>query len=681
MTSTLSRALEPRRAWAVALLGLVLLGAVLGLGQAERDASPTDNLPAGYDSTRVVELQQRYAADEASVAMVLFTAGAADSDASIGPELGGLQQAYASAIGSQVPLQPSEDGTAALGVVPVDGQSATEVAEQVETLRADLRGAAPDGVRVQLTGPAAIQADLAAVFDGADFRLLAATAGIVALLLLVTYRSPILWILPLAVVGLGDQAAAAAATRVMRAVGTPWDESTIGILSVLVFGAGTNYALLLISRYRDELKQHEERAVAMRAAWRRTAEAVLASATTVVVGVLTLVLSVVPATRALGVASAVGIVVAVFAVLVVLPFVLVVPGRWVFWPLVPRVGQTTLVESRSIWSRIGGLVSARPVAVLVVAVLGLGVLAGGLTQVRTGLSESDQFLDTPEAIVAAGRLAASYPDVSSSPTTVLTRDAVAAQSSLAGSDAVRGVESVGPLGGGVEQLDVVLASPPGSQEAREDVRAVRDALADVSGTVVGGSEAEAVDAADAASRDRLLIVPLVLVLVAGALVLLLRSLVTPLLLVTAVVGTYLAALGGAWFVFTGVFGFERLDAGVPLLGFLFLVALGVDYSIFLVTRAAEETPAHGVRRGMIRALGATGGVITSAGILLAAVFAVLGVLPLVVLAQLGTVICLGVLLDALVVRTLVVPALAVALGEKFWWPRTFADIGDARPTA
>ena len=671
MTSWPSRALEPRRAWIVALLGLVLLGALLGLGQSERDPSPTDNLPAGYDSTRVVELQQQYASDEASVALVLFTAGRPDSGASIGGDLEAVQQAYASATGSQMPLQPSEDGTAALGIVPVSGQSATEVAEQVGDLRAELRSAVPDGVRVQLTGPAAIQADLAAVFEGADFRLLAATAGIVALLLLITYRSPILWILPLLVVGLGDQVAAVVATKVMRAVGTPWDESTIGILSVLVFGAGTNYALLLISRYRDELKLHEERAVAMRAAWTRTSEAVLASATTVVVGVLTLVLSVVPATRALGVASAVGIVVAVFAVLVVLPFVLVVPGRWVFWPLVPRLGQATLVESRSIWSRIGGLVSARPVAVLVVAVLALGALASGLTQVKTGLSESDQFLDTPEAIVAAERLSASYPQVSSSPTTVLTSDAAAARSALSGSEAVRAVQPVGALGGGVQQLDVVLASPAGSAAARDDVRAVRSALSSVPETFVGGSEAEAVDAADAASRDRLLIVPLVLALVAGALVLLLRSLVTPLLLVAAVVGTYLAALGGAWFIFTGVFGFERLDAGVPLLGFLFLVALGVDYSIFLVTRAAEETPAHGVRRGMIRALGATGGVITSAGILLAAVFAVLGVLPLVVLAQLGTVICLGVLLDTLVVRTLLVPALAVTLGDRFWWPRTF----------
>ena len=671
MNGRVTHLLAPRRAWIVAVLGLVLLGGLLGLGQAERDPSPTDNLPAGYDSTRVVELQQRYASDEASVALVLFTAGSAGSDAAIEGDLEDLQRTF-EATGSRAPLQPSEDGTAALGVVPVAGQSATAVAEEVEALRADLRAAVPDGVRVQLTGPAAIQADLAAVFDGADFRLLAATAGIVALLLLVTYRSPILWVLPLLVVGLGDQVAAVAATTVMRAVGTPWDESTIGILSVLVFGAGTNYALLLISRYRDELKQHEQRAEAMVAAWKRTSEAVLASATTVVVGVLTLVLSVVPATRALGVASAVGIVVAVFAVLVVLPFVLVVPGRWVFWPLVPRLGQKTLVESRSIWSRIGGLVSARPVAVLVVAVLALGVLASGLTQVRTGLSESDQFLDTPEAIVTAERLSESYPQVSSSPTTVLTRDASAARSALEGSDAVRAVQPVGARGGGVQQLDLVLASPAGSPDARDDVRAVRAALAEVPETFVGGSEAEAVDAADAASRDRLLIVPLVLALVAGALVLLLRSLVTPVLLVLAVVATYLAALGGAWFIFTGVFGFERLDAGVPLLGFLFLVALGVDYSIFLVTRAAEETPAHGVRRGMIRALGATGGVITSAGILLAAVFAVLGVLPLVVLAQLGTVICLGVLLDTLVVRTLLVPALAVTLGDRFWWPRRFA---------
>ena len=669
MTDRLTRLLAPRRAWIAALLGLLILGFAASLGDAERDPSITDNLPSGYGSTTAIELAEQLPSADASIALVLFTAGPADGGGTL--DVGPLQQAYADATGSPAPLRPSRDGTAALGVVPVQGDSATAIAERVGELRESLREAAPDGVRVQLTGPAAVQADLAAVFEGADLRLLAVTAAVVALLLLVTYRSPVLWILPLLVVGLADRAAAVAATRVMKAVGTPWDESTVGILSVLVFGAGTNYALLLISRYRDELKQHEARPVAMAAALRRTSEAVLASATTVVVGVLTLVLSVVPATRALGVASATGIVVAVAAVLLVLPAVLVLFGRWVFWPLVPRVGQTTLADTRTVWSRLGSLVSRRPAAVLAVVIVALGSLAVGLTQVRTGLSESDQFLDTPESIAAAERLAASFPDSSSDPTTVITRaDAGDVTDVLQSQPEVRGVQP-GPSAAGLSSLDVVLAAPSGSPEARESIVSIRAALEEFDETYVGGNEAQAVDASDAAGRDRSIIVPLILALVAGALVLLLRSLVTPVLLVLAVVATYLSALGGAWWIFTGVFGFERLDAGVPLLAFLFLVALGVDYSIFLVTRAAEEAPAHGVRGGMVRALGATGGVITSAGILLAAVFAVLGVLPLVVLAQLGTVICLGVLLDTLIVRTLLVPALAVTMGEKFWWPRAF----------
>jgi RND superfamily putative drug exporter len=463
------------------------------------------------------------------------------------------------------------------------------------------------------------------------------------------------------------------ATHGLAATGVVWDESTVGILSVLVFGAGTDYALLLISRYRDELRSHENRYVAMRTAVRGTVEPVLASSTTVVLGLLTLLLSVIPTTRGLGLACAIGVVVAATFALVVLPCALVLFGRWVFWPLVPRVGQPALVESRtSLWRRLGERVAARPAIFASAAVLVVASLALGLTQVEQGLSESEQFLDTPESIVAADRIAESYPAGSVDPTVVLTR--ADPQEVAATVEDVEGVASVRPgaEGDGLAQLDVVLDARAGSDQAATAVEDLRSALAPYEDTWVGGSEAEALDADAAAQRDRWLLIPLILGLVLLGLGLLLRSVAAPLLLVATVVGTYFGALGASWWIYTEVFGFEAMDVGVPLLAFLFLVALGVDYNIFLVTRALEEARGYGVREGMLRGLTATGGVITSAGILLAAVFAVLGVLPLVVLAQLGIVIFVGVLLDTLLVRTVLVPALTWLLGEKFWWPRKVA---------
>ena len=665
--------LRPRRSWALLAVALGLAGAVLVLlGEATLTPQPTDPLPAGADSTQVTELQAQLPQGDDSVAVVLFT----DDRGLDAATLTTLQATFAQAAGAggaPAELTPSEDGTAAIGAVSIPDTGAAGVADAVAQLRAQLRADLPDGVTAQVTGPAAIEADLSAVFDGADGTLLLTTAGVVALLLLLTYRSPILWIVPLAVVGTADQVAAALATHTLALVDVPWDESTVGILSVLVFGAGTDYALLLISRYRDELKLHEDRYDAIRRALSATAEAVLSSSTTVVVGLLTLLLSVFPTTRGLGLACAVGVVVAATAVLVVLPCALVVCGRWVFWPLVPRVGQPTLVDSRGLWRRVGDIVGRRPTAAIVLCVVVLGLLAAGVTQIRTGLSQADQFLDEPEAIAAGERLAESFPAGFSDPTVVVTRADPAQVASVV--EGVEGVTSTrpGPQAQGLAQLDVVLAAEPGSAAAQDTVDGIRQAVADLHETYVGGTEATQMDGADGSSRDRLVIIPVILVLVVVALVLLLRSVVAPVILVASVIGTYFASLGASWLLFTRVFGFDRLDVGVPLLAFLFLVALGVDYNIFLVTRAAEESPGHGTRLGMLRALTATGGVITSAGILLAAVFAVLGVLPLVVLAQLGVIICVGVLLDTLLVRTVLVPAIAVRMGDRFWWPRRLGE--------
>lgn len=660
-----------RTAWLVALLPLLLALAFIALaGAADRDARSTDQLPAGLDSTEGTELREELPDEQGSTAVLLWTVDSGTFDAAAADELGRVA-ADLGAIerGPEGAVTVAEDGTAAIAVVAVDAVEGDAVSTAVEDLRDRLEDAAPDGVSTAVTGPAAVRADLGAVFDGANTRLLAVTASVVALLLILTYRSPVLWLVPLTVVGVADRLAAALATQVMAALGVAWDESTVGILSVLVFGAGTNYALLLISRYRDLLQRHESRYDAMAEALRRTAEPILASATTVVLGLLTLLLSLVPSTRGLGLACAVGVVVAATFVLLVLPAALVLCGRWVFWPRVPRLGDPELADSGSFWGRVGTRVAGHPGRFVVAAVLVLGVMAAGLFRLETGLDQADQFLEEPEAISAAGRLAESFPAGLTDPARVVTRaDPDEVLGAVESADGVRAA-LVGQQGAGVTEIEAVLSADPGSDQARATIASLRDTLSAYDDTHVTGTEAEAVDEADGAARDRKVILPLILAVVLGALLLLLRSVVAPLLLVATVVGTYGASLGVSWWLFTGPLGFDALDSSVPLLSFLFLVALGVDYNIFLVTRAGQEAREHGSRRGMLRALTATGGVITSAGILLAAVFLVLGVLPLVVLAQVGTVICIGVLLDTLLVRTVLVPALALLLGDRFWWPR------------
>jgi RND superfamily putative drug exporter len=670
-----------RTSWVVMVLGLLAGVALIGaVGQAEQPVSATAGVPAGADSTDGTELQQQVPEADGSVAVVLATAdqgrlGASDTGRvagavrdAIGPGLLDGRDLEVQVLGP--PAQQSEDGTATLTVLRLPELRAEDNATAVEELRDRLDATAPPGVTFQVTGPAAVQADLASVFDGATVRLLAVTGAVVAILLVITYRSPVLWLIPLTVVGVADQVAAALATRFLAAVDVPWDESTIGILSVLVFGAGTNYALLLISRYRDELHHHEDRGDAMAAALRPTLHAVFPSAATVFIGLVTLVLSVFPATRGLGLACAVGILVAAVMVLGILPGALVAAGRWVFWPRVPRHDTEPPDREGSVWSRVGRAVVRRPVTLAGGLVALLLVAALGILRLDSGLGTADQFLDTPESISASERVAESFPAGLVDPVRVITRDD-ARRVAAAAAD-VDGVSSARVTAGAdadVSQVDVVLDGAGSTEALADRIVALRAALASYDDTYVTGTDAIALDTETGSARDQRVVIPVILLLVLLGLGLLLRSVVAPVLLVLSVVLTFGAALGIAGLLFDTVFGFAAMDSGVPLLAFLFLVALGVDYNIFLVTRALEETPGHGLREGMVRALARTGGVITSAGVLLAAVFAALGVLPLVVLAQLGVIICIGVLLDTLLVRTVLVPALAVWLGDRFWWPR------------
>jgi len=677
------------RLWSAIIAVVAVLGSglVIGLiGTASHDALPTDGYPNGSDSRAAIQLAQALPDTDSLAAVVVFSRDSGKLTADDLSWAKGRLAAVTSVSGVSVagPAIPSEDGTAEVATLSVAGTSAVAARDAVSGIRTVLADARPVGLSAQVTGPAGITADLAKVFDGANFRLLGTTALVVAILLIVTYRSPVLWLIPLTIVGLADQVAGSAATHLLNAFGMTFDQSTTGILSVLVFGAGTDYALLLISRYRDELRRTEDRRQAMARAWRRTVETVTSSAATVFVGLLSIVLSLFPSTRGLGLACAVGVVVAATFVMVALPAALVCFGRWVFWPRIPRSGDAGMTERRSLWRRVGDAVAKRPVVFAGATLVVLVLCALPVMGLKTGLSQSQQFIKTPEAIVAADRIAQSFSAGSVDPTRVYTTaDATRVTTAI---KTVAAVESVRPgaTGGGVTELVVSLKTTPSSPEAQQAIRDIRTAVADLPQTHVGGTEAQALDTNDASARDRGIILPLILGLVLIALIVLLRSIVAPLILVATVLVTYVSSLGLSWLLFTKVIGFTSLDDSTPLLAFVFLVALGIDYNIFLVGRAVEEARAHGSREAMIRSLAATGGVITSAGILLAAVFAVLGVLPLVALAQIGVIICVGVLLDTLVVRTVLVPALALLLGDAFWWPRKVGHPGpevevDGRP--
>lgn len=624
---------------------LTLIIGVLGIsaGAHQTTATQADRLPDGFDSTVVAKQLQKMPGDATSVVIAVFQFEK--------PEQLGALQAKAAELGG--PLIPAKSGKAAM--VPMelpDGTNAQDK-ERITELRHKAANGLPEGAKVQVTGPAAIQADLASVFSGANFMLLAVTAAIVAILLIVTYRSPFLWLIPLLVIGVADRFAAVTFTHLLAATGVIWDESTSGILSVLVFGAGTDYALLLISRYRDELHRHSSRFEAMQAAWAPTAKAVVASASTVMLGMLCLLLSLVPATRGLGLACAYGVVVAAAFALFALPGALVLFGRWIFWPRTPREGEPTRA---GIWDKVGGYVRRHATAVMSVSILALIAAGTVLFGARVGLETSEQFMKTPESITAANVLEEEFQS-DATPANVLTRNVERTKSE---------VEAMGGKVMSTKQgpdFQVLMVAGPGPEELR----------AGLSDAQVGGPEAENIDNIAAAERDQKVVFPLLALLVTLILGLLLRSVVAPIIMVATVILTYFSAMGLSWLVFTKVLGFSAIAETTPLYAFVFLVALGVDYNIFLITRAREEAAQLGTEDGVFQALSATGGVITSAGILLASVFAALGVLPLIALAQMGVVIFIGVLIDTLLVRTVVMPAIVMKLGDKFWWPAKVAQ--------
>ena len=659
-----------RRAFATVAFAFVVV-AVMLMVPAPDPAQPdsSSGLPGRFQSVQAERLQAQLPSD--GVEPVFAVVSRSDGAALTERDLDDVASRTANP-GSQPgpPPEVSPDRTVAVVVVPVSTDGGEEaVASRVSAVRAALRDGLPEPLVVQVTGGPAFETDLLGVFDGADTTLLLVTAAVVAVLLLITYRSPVLWIVPLVVVGAAEQMTLRLVENVLPRLDLATDGSTFGITSVLVFGAGTNYALLLIARYREQLRVEASPSLAMSTALRRTAEAILASGGTVVLACLTLLLTTLEGTRALGVAAAMGVVVAMVTALVVLPCALVVCGRGLFWPLVPRLGSVS-TDGR-LWGTLGAAVAARPKTVATAGTLLLAVLAAGGLGLATGLSQTEQLRAESESVLGARTLAQAFPAGAAEPVAILTTPAdLPAVVRIV--EAAPGVASArpGPAGDNVAQVDAILDAEPGTEESFAVIRQLRTALAEDSAAQarVGGSVATALDLQDAQQRDRRLVIPLVLVVVAAVLVVLLRSLLAPALLVLTVVASFFASVGASWLLFSRVLDYPALDGGVLLLSFLFLVALGVDYNIFLVTRAREEATRMGTRAGMLTALRVTGGVITSAGILLAAVFAVLGVLPLVTLTQIGIIVGIGVLLDTLLVRTVIVPALAFTLGDRFWWP-------------
>lgn len=688
----------PKTAWVTLLIGLIF--AVLSFtvfAAEETNVSPDNGLP---DDSEVILVEQALAempGSEGTAAVVVLAKSSGEFtdedivwlqgefDPMIQMPTGGANELFTEFSNVEVmgelfvpPATISEDNTTAVLTIPMDEiDDVDEQAERIVEVRAIIAENVPAGIEPYVTGPEGFQVDLAGVFAGADFTLLLATVLIVIFLLLVTYRSPILWIVPLLVVGTADGMAGQIGRNVAAFFNITADGSITGILSVLVFGAGTNYALLLIARYKEELLTTEDRHEAMAKAVKGAGPAILASGGTVALALLTLSFAELGGNRALGLVCASGIVVAMIAALGVLPAAIVVFGRGLFWPFVPRFGGVNKSDT-GWWAKLGKGVSRRPVTVAILGIAVLGGLSVGATGITIGLPETEQFRVKPEAVTGIEVLAEAFPAGASAPTQVIAvndRAEDVVEAALA-SPLVASAEIVNQ-NDDFSRIDVVLDAEGGSEEAYGAIERLRENVQAVPGAnaLVGGDDATRLAVKQAYERDQLLVIPLILVLVFIVLVLLLKALVAPILLLGSVVLSFFSAMGAAWLIFQNVFGMSGLDFSVFLYSFLFLVALGVDYNIFLVSRAREEsanmatTSRQPTRQAMIKALGATGGVITSAGILLAAVFAVLGVLPLIALFQIGIIVGIGVLIDTLLVRTVVVPALAFITGDSFWWPR------------
>ena len=593
-----------------------------------------------------------------------------------------------------VPLTPipAQDGKAilinaqldfAVADANIDGEPVFP--KIIEFIREDMeKEFASAGITTHVTGPAGLFADLFEAFGSIDTRLLQTTLIVVAIILIIVYRSPVLWILPLFTAGSALGIATMIVYYLAREDIIDLNGQTQGILDVLVLGAATDYALLLIARYREELHHHESRFESMKIALRGVFEPIIASGSTVIAGLLVLLLSDLSSNRGLGPVGSIGIASSMLAVLTLLPALLIVFGRWIFWPKIPRFDDVDEKLS-GLWSKVGNLVDRRPKAVWISTGLALLIFAGfSVTLKSDGLSQSEAFTTRTDSVIGLEKLGEHFPSGEGTPVEIVVDQADIA-SAAAAIGRVSNVASVVPLTNvdpltqrptselkvvdGKVVLYATLKVAPDSAEGKESIPLIRQAAKEVNPNIlVGGQSAIGYDVDQSSRRDNRVIIPIVLLLIAVILGFLLRSILAAALLLITVVLSFAATLGVCALVFDHVFGFAGTDAAFPLFAFIFLVALGIDYNIFLMTRVREESLKIGTRAGIIKGLTVTGGVITSAGIVLAATFGVLGILPLVFLAELGFAVAFGVLLDTIIVRSLLVPALVRVIGPKIWWP-------------
>ncbi len=680
----------------IAIAWLVLAGPLGSYSGKLGEVSENDSaafLPDSAESTQVTELSREFQTERALPVILLWES---DDDAPLDPSvLAEAQQRVDEAVGiaedadalqgEPSPVIPSEDGVAVQAVLPFDPNLGDTLGEVVSELRG-LDGI--EGTTAYVTGPGAVFSDFADGFSGIDGLLLVAAFGVVLLILLVVYRSPLLPFLVIGTAGMALVVSLAVAYFLAKQGWIAVNGQSQGIASILVVGAATDYGLLLVARYREELRLEQSKYTAMRVALKQSWEPILASGGTVILGVLCLLFSDLGSNRGLGPISAVCIAFAMLAALTFLPAVLVLFGRAAFWPFRPKYGEEQAHGKG--WERIATSVGRRPRRYLLVSGGVLVALSLFLpTFDSDGIPLSEAVRGGTESGAGQEALARHYEAGAASPAIIITpadgwQDVAEA---AAGTDGVAEVqpytgEQAGPPGsGGGEPLEVdglvrleaTLDDAPDSEAAQNTVEELRTTVRDVApDALVGGSSAQDLDTQDTAARDLLVIVPLVLLVITVVLALLLRSIVAPLLLVGTTALSTAATVGVGALVFEHLFQFPGSDPQVLLIGFVFLVALGIDYNIFLMTRAREESIRHGTRDGVLRALTVTGGVITSAGLVLAATFGALTVLPLVILIQLGFLVGFGVLLDTFVVRTLLVPAAVHLIGDKVWWPSKLA---------
>jgi putative drug exporter of the RND superfamily len=693
-----------RTKWVVIVLwivGVIALSPLASkLGDATRDETASF-LPEDAESTQVQELlKDRFPGGETTLGLIVYKrdGGLTEADrAKIANDARRVDDAIPVTQPAQVPFSPdappglvSENGEAAYTVVtvPLDFDRVADWGKETRDLVGDGGGA----LEVYVTGDLGLFADFEEVFGEIDTRLLLATVVLVLVLLGAIYRAPLIAIIPIVVVGLAYQVATGFIYLYADA-GNNVNSNSTGILIVLMFGVGTDYCLLLVSRYREELHRVEDKHEAMARALRRAGPALLASGCTVIAAMLVLLLADTGSVKSLGPVSAIGVAAVLLAGLTLLPALLTAAGRRGFWPRSSAVAcrpEVDLAERPGLWRRFGDRVLARPGLALAATTALFAVFTLGLLAYKEDYSIGGFFKKSVESVDGFDVLGESFPQGALAPTSILVQrdDARASDADLAAvRDRLEGIDGVGGVGepqrsedGAIGKVDVTFSDDPYSEAALARVDTLRDRLRDLPGgatALVGAGSAVQEDFNVAAARDLRVIVPVALLVITIILGILLQAIVAPLVLIATVMASFFGTLGLSIFFFIEVQGTAGVDASLPIFAFIFLVALGVDYTIFLMSRVREEARTHGTREGVLRALSATGPVITSAGVILAGTFAVLMTLPVTFAFNIGFMVAVGILLDTFIVRTIMVPAAVELLGDRVWWPSTARGGGHA----